>query len=113
MIYVSFYFGNHYIFSTSITITISLKIKVSSLFLGNNGVLCLLCDNVVALNNYWSLFRGSSGANIGGVISGHFRLPRYEPITVIVVQINNAYKGTAVTVLTIFTALNLLCNISM
>ena len=60
--------------------------------MGNNGVLYLLCDNVVALNNYWPLFRGSSGADIGGVNSGDCWLLRYDPITIIVVQIDNTIK---------------------
>ena len=88
--YVSFYFGNRYIFSTSITINIWLISNIGSLFLGNNGVLYLLCDNIVALNNYLTLLRGSSGADIVGVISEHCWLLRHDPITIIVVQIDNA-----------------------
>ena len=52
-----------------------------------------MCDNVVAPNNYWPLFRGSRDADIDGVISGNFWLPRYDLITIVIIQIGNAIKA--------------------
>ena len=61
--------------------------------MGNDVILCLLRVNIVEINNYWPLFRGSNVADSGGANSENCWLTRYDSITIIVVQIDNAIKA--------------------